>query len=250
MSGSALARAAFARERLAVLAALALLSIAGWIWLLMAPMPMPGPAGVRDWAYAAFTLVMWFVMMVAMMAPSVTPVVLLFARVANRAASGGRARTSAFVGGYFAAWLLFSVLATALQIACIDAGLIDAMGIAVHQWLAAALLAAAAAYQLTPAKGACLNHCRSPVQFLTQEYRPGAHGAWVMGVRHGLYCLGCCWVLMLLLFVFGVMDLRAVIGLSVLVLLEKLAPFGNTTRWATAAVLLIVAGYVLLEPVI
>ena len=250
MSGSTLAWQGIARERAAVLASLGLLSMAGWIWLVAAPMPMPGPAGVRDQAYAAFTLLMWFVMMVAMMAPSVTPVVLLFARVANRAPSGGMARTSVFVSGYFVAWLLFSVLATALQIACIEAGLIDTMGVVVHRWLAAALLVVAAVYQLTPAKGACLTHCRSPVQFLAQEYRPGPYGAWVMGVRHGLYCLGCCWVLMLLLFVFGVMDLRAVIGLSVLVLLEKLVPFGNVMRWFTAALLLAIAGYLLLRAVV
>jgi len=188
---------------------------------------------------------------VAMMTPSVAPTVLLFDRVSRR--GGGHApwrRTAVFVAGYFGAWAGFSVLVSVLQMGLIGLGVIDTMGAATARWAACALLAFAAAYQLLPAKRACLEHCRSPAEFIARHFRSGWSGAWRMGLEHGALCLGCCWVLMLLLFVGGVMNLAWVAGLTAVVLLEKLAPFGERLRPALAALLLVAAVAVLVLPVL
>ena len=142
------------------------------------------------------------------------------------------ARTAPFVAGYLLVWGAFSVAATALQVELIAAGWIDEMGVSARPWLTAALLAGVGTYQWLPAKRACLDHCRSPVQFLVEAYRPGASGALVMGVRHGLYCLGCCWALMLLLFVGGVMNLLWVALIAAVVFVEKLLARGEWLRRA------------------
>ena len=158
---------------------------------------------------------------------------LLFDRVARRAAPGAAlVRTAPFVAGYLLVWGAFSVAATALQVELIAAGWIDEMGVSARPWLTAALLAGVGTYQWLPAKRACLDHCRSPVQFLVEAYRPGASGALVMGVRHGLYCLGCCWALMLLLFVGGVMNLLWVALIAAVVFVEKLLARGEWLRRA------------------
>lgn len=231
----------FGPDRVIVVFALALLAALGWSYLFVAPMPMPQGAGVTTIDYAVLTAVMWLLMMIAMMAPAVLPVVMLFHTVARRAAGSPVARTLNFVTGYFTAWAAFSVLATMLQIALILAGPVNTMGATTHPLWTAAVMAAAGTYQLLPAKSACLDHCRSPIGFLTRHYRPGLAGAWRMGLFHGAYCVGCCWVLMLLLFVGGVMNLVWVVGLTVLVALEKLVPFGRQVSRIAAVVLLISA---------
>ena len=208
------------------LAGLGLLMGFAWWSLVAWPMPMPDERGVATASYAALTTVMWLVMMIAMMAPSVTPVVLLHARV-SRQTGAPVARTAAFVGGYFTAWLTFSILVSLLQILLISQNWIDTMGVARSAAMNAVLLVAAGVYQWLPIKTACLVHCRSPVEFLTRHYRPGLFGAWSMGAGHGLYCVGCCWVLMILLFVGGVMNLAWVAGISALILLEKVGPRGE-----------------------
>ncbi|MGD9598703.1 MAG: DUF2182 domain-containing protein [Steroidobacteraceae bacterium] len=213
------------RPTVATLAALAILVALAWLYLAASPMPMPATAGgLYSGRYAALTFAMWFVMMVGMMTPSVAPTTLLFARV-NRhgdpAAAAGR--TACFVAGYLAVWLAFSVLATGLQIAWIATGWIDAMGISTRPIGTALLLAAVGLYQWLPAKRACLAHCQSPAQFIAHAHRPRLRGAFVMGAHHGLYCLGCCWALMLLLFVGGVMNLAWVAAIAAIVIVEKLA---------------------------
>jgi len=236
------------RDRLTALIALAGLTLLAWAYLKWSPMPMPGTSGgLRTAHYLTVTFLMWFVMMVGMMVPSVTPTMLLFDRVARRGVAGATlARTAPFLGGYLLVWCAFSVVATALQVELIAAGWIDEMGISARPWLTAALLAGVGTYQWLPAKRACLDHCRSPVQFLVEAYRPGASGALLMGVRHGLYCLGCCWTLMLLLFVGGVMNLAWVALLALVVFAEKLAPPAwRLSRWLAAAMAL-GAGYVLI----
>jgi predicted metal-binding membrane protein len=166
---------------------------------------------------------MWAVMMVGMMVPSVAPTVLLYQRTQRHwRPKGALAYTGVFVGGYLAAWTGFSVIATGLQIRLIQAGWIDDMGVASNRRVAALLLLALAIYQWAPAKRACLDHCRSPAEFLTAHHRPGLGGAFRMGVHHGLYCIGCCWAVMLLLFVGGVMNLLWVAAIAALVLAEKL----------------------------
>ncbi len=192
---------------------------------------------------------MWWVMMIAMMTPGAAPLVLIYGRVLRQQAAQGKAGVPSLflAAGYLAVWLVFSLAAALLQNALQPAGFISSMMLwSRSAWLSAALLFAAGAYQLSPLKRACLVHCRAPVQFLTHHWRPGAGGAFMMGVRHGAYCVGCCWMLMALLFVGGVMNLVWIAALTLIVLIEKLTPhgkaFGNFTGalligWAIATLL-------------
>lgn len=232
-----------ARDRAVLVGALAGLAVLSWAYLWFVPMPMPGPGGaVGGGSYATLTFLMWSVMMLGMMLPSVAPTVLLFARVNRRdAAREAGGRTATFVLGYLLVWLAFSAAATALQIGLLRAGWIDAMGVLTARHLTAALLAGIGLYQWLPLKATCLEHCQSPVQFLVAAYRPGRRGALWMGARHGLYCLGCCWALMLLLFAGGVMNLLWVAALAALVFLEKLAGAGRSWRLASGAAALVAA---------
>jgi predicted metal-binding membrane protein len=176
-----------------------------------------------------FMLVMWSVMMVAMMLPSATPMILLFERVGRRREAEGRPRTSVavFVAGYIVAWLGFSAVATFANWGLHQAGLLTTMMGRTTPMVAGFVLIAAGVFQWTPLKEACLTHCRSPLAFLTMHWREGAGGALRMGLHHGLYCVGCCWLLMALLFVLGVMNLAWIAALTVVVLLEKLSPGGE-----------------------
>jgi predicted metal-binding membrane protein len=232
-----------------MLIALAALTALAWAYLRWSPMPMPGTSGgLRTAHYLVVTFLMWLVMMAGMMTPSVAPTVLLFDRVTRRGSPGSPLkRTAPFVAGYLLVWAAFSVAATALQVELIAAGWIDAMGVAARPWFTAALLTAVGVYQWVPAKRACLDHCRSPVQFLVEAYRPGAAGALIMGVRHGLYCLGCCWTLMLLLFVGGVMNLLWVAVIAAVVFVEKLLARGEWLRRAIGIVALAAALVVLVR---
>lgn len=184
-------------------------------------MPMSTSWGV---ASTAAVLVMWAIMMAAMMLPSALPMLLQFVDLSRRNGEGARGR--AFVGAYLLVWLVFSMAATALQWGLQAAGWTDPMAASRSAWLTAALLLLAGVYQFSPLKQACLARCRTPIGFLLGEWRPGTHGALVMGLRHGLFCLGCCWALMTLLFVGGVMNLIWVAALAIVVALEKLLPHG------------------------
>ncbi len=232
-----------------LLAALAALTVLAWAYLRWSPMPMPASSGgLRTTHYLIVTFLMWFVMMVGMMTPSVAPTVLLFHRVARRGAPDtALTRTGPFVAGYLLVWAVFSVAATFLQIELIGAGWIDAMGVAARPWVTSALLAGVGIYQWLPAKRACLDQCRSPVQFLVEAYRPGTVGALVMGVQHGLYCLGCCWALMLLLFVGGVMNLLWVAAITAVVFVEKLLSRGEWLRRAIGVAALAAAAVPLIR---
>ncbi|HSV47196.1 MAG TPA: DUF2182 domain-containing protein [Ramlibacter sp.] len=214
-------------------AALLALSFAGWlalVWLVLdmghplAQLTMPAAAG---WSAANVLAVwtMWSVMMAAMMLPAALPVLLLFAHLGQR--RGESARTRAFTGAYLLVWFAFSVAATAAQWALQAMDWVDPMIVNTSAPLTAALLAIAGAYQFTPLKRVCLSHCRTPLGFLLGEWRAGTAGAFVMGLRHGLFCLGCCWALMALLFVGGVMNLAWIAALSIAVAIEKLAPQGQ-----------------------
>jgi predicted metal-binding membrane protein len=194
-------------------------------------------------------VLMWWVMMVAMMTPSAAPLVLLYTRVARHRAPGDQPAGAAIApaaflaAGYLLVWLVFSIAAAAAQEILQPAGLISGMML----WsktavLSATALAAAGLYQLSPLKQACLTQCRAPAQFLVRCWRPGRSGALLLGMRHGAYCVGCCWLLMALLFVGGVMNLVWIAALAVFVLVEKLAPGGAAIgRWS-GAVLLVWAG--------
>lgn len=194
------------------------------------PMDMGIGTGSAPWTpgYALLMLLMWVVMMAAMMLPGAAPMLLLFAAITARR-GGEQQRTlasGAFALGYVVVWAVFSLAAVALQFALEGAALLSPMMQTTHAALAGATLIAAGIYQWTPLKRACLRHCRSPLDFMLTHWREGTHGAFVMGLRHGVYCVGCCWALMLVLFVVGVMNLAWIAGLAMFVLVEKLAPAG------------------------
>jgi predicted metal-binding membrane protein len=179
--------------------------------------------------YAGVIFTMWWMMMAAMMLPSAAPILLLFARINRKEKSAGRPfiATGVFAAGYLVAWGVFSALATGLQWTLERLGLLSPMMMTTSYWLGGSILLAAGIWQLTPIKGICLRHCRSPVGFLVQSWRPGRTGAFRMGLEHGAFCLGCCWFLMGLLFFGGIMNLFWIIGLAAFVLLEKTVPMGS-----------------------
>lgn len=184
---------------------------------------------------------MWAVMMAAMMLPSALPMTLAFVELSTR--TGERARSRSFVVAYLLVWCAFSVAATALQWLLQAVGWLDPMIVSTSALLTAALLAIAGVYQFSPLKGLCLAHCRTPMGFLLGEWRPGVRGAFTMGLRHGLFCLGCCWALMALLFVGGAMNVAWIAALSIAVAIEKLLPHGEQLAMLLGLVL-IAAGVV------
>ncbi|RWL19508.1 MAG: DUF2182 domain-containing protein [Mesorhizobium sp.] len=209
----------------------------------MSGMDMPGmdmsamamAAEPRAWGPAIWALMiaMWWVMMVAMMSPSAAPTILLYARVHRHALAQGQiqdklAPTGVFMAGYLLVWLGFAVVATALHWLLEREAFVSAtMMSSQSRWLSGIVLIAAGLYQLSPLKNACLSHCRAPTAFLARHWRPHAVGALRLGALHGAFCVGCCWMLMGLLFVGGIMNLVWVAGLAILVLAEKLFPAGQ-----------------------
>jgi predicted metal-binding membrane protein len=227
---------ALRQDRLIVLAALTGLAFLGWLYLwhdarsmhcLMMGMKLATPQG-PSWGGSdlAVLFLMWAIMMVAMMVPSVAPMVLTFAAVNRKRREQERpfVPTSVFLLGYLAVWTAFSALATGAQWVLHSTTLLSASMVLTSPLAGSLCLAAAGLFQLTSLKRACLVHCRNPLAFLMTEWREGVEGAWLMGLRHGAYCLGCCWLLMALLFVAGVMNLAWVAVLSAFVLLEKILP--------------------------
>lgn len=238
---------ALRRDRLIAALAIFVIVALAWLYIIhlaremsameaMADMPgmdmaMPG-AGAWDGARFGLTFIMWSVMMMAMMLPSAAAVILLYARVARSAGEQGRvfAPTSWFTSGYLAAWAGFSLAATIAQYALAEAALMTPSAALAAPWAGAALLMAAGLYQWTPLKDACLSRCRAPLAFVQAHggFKPGAAASVRLGLLHGFYCIGCCWLLMALLFVGGVMNLLWIAALAGLVLAEKLLPGG---RW-------------------
>jgi predicted metal-binding membrane protein len=211
------------RSRAVTMAGLAVLVLLAWAYLLLgaATPAMPGMAAKPGFAATA---IMWWVMMFAMMIPSAAPTILLYAQV-HRHSDGLETSppTAAFLAGYLVCWLAFSVIAAGLQSSLLSSATMDVVG----RDAAGALFIASGLYQLSPLKDACLSRCRSPAEFLSRHYRPGASGAFRLGLLHGTYCVGCCWLLMALLFAGGVMNLIWVAGLTLLVAAEKLLPGGQ-----------------------
>jgi predicted metal-binding membrane protein len=264
------------RDRIVTLGALAVLGLLAWLYVLngaglgmsawqmttlslfphreagaaMAAMPgmdmsamtmSGGPWGYRAWG---LMILMWWIMMIAMMTPSAAPTILLYARVHRHEAARGQIReklapTGAFAGGYLLSWLAFSLVAAVSHWGLERAGALSAMMMGSQsRWLSGAVLIAAGLYQLSPLKHACITHCRAPASFLTHHWRPGASGAVRLGVLHGAYCIGCCWMLMALLFVGGVMNLIWIAALAVLVLIEKALPAGDWVGRAAGVALI------------
>jgi predicted metal-binding membrane protein len=247
------------RDRVATLAALAVLTVLAWGWTLagsgtgmnvaaMTTFQFPPPAFMsmpQQWssAYALVMLVMWWVMMIAMMTPSAAPVILLYAHSWRHQQKMGRLAegtppVASFVAGYLLAWLLFSIAATGLQFALEQAGLVHSMLMwSTNKTLTGALLVIAGTYQFLPVKQACLVQCRSPAAVIAGYFRPGAAGALQMGLRHGVACVGCCWALMALLFAGGIMNIVWIAGLTAVVIAEKMLPGGRQFSMVLGALL-------------
>lgn len=237
MIGGSLLHGALRRDRLLVISCLLFVVVLSWTYLLtgagmtqeMGDMLMPMSTGPWTFGHAVLVLVMWAVMMAAMMLPSAAPMILLYATIAQRRGERGERATASgiFAVGYIAVWAAFSLAAAALQFGLEKAAVLSPMMQTTSIALAGSVLIAAGLYQWTPFKHACLRHCRSPLDFIMTHWLPGAGGAFRMGLRHGAVCVGCCWVLMLLLFIGGVMNLAWIAGIALFVLVEKLSPAGH-----------------------
>jgi predicted metal-binding membrane protein len=270
MSGSVL-EAVLRRDRAIIIAALSLLTILAWadlIWLAndmaMGGMDMTGfrmiPAGQslmmpanEPWKPIEFgyVFVMWVVMMIGMMTPSVAPMILIYARVGRQAVINGKPFAAAtwFASGYVLAWIAFSFAATTAQWAIERATLLTPMMASANNILGGVVLIVAGLYQWTPLKEACLANCQSPITFILGHggFRGDPFGALTLGLRHGIYCIGCCWALMALLFVGGVMNLFWIAALAILVLLEKVLPAGRLVAHFAGIIFMAAGAWLLIQ---
>jgi predicted metal-binding membrane protein len=245
---------ALRRDRRVVAVSLAVVVGLAWFYLWREAASMNHTGGMRmavmptmDAGTLAVVFVMWVVMMVGMMLPSAAPTVLLYGAMARKNSERGAALPAVcvFASGYLLVWVGFSIAATLLQTYLEHAALLTPMMASASKRLSGLLLVAAGIYQLTPLKEICLNTCRNPVQFFVTHWRPGTGGALRMGMGHGAYCVGCCWMLMLLLFAAGVMNLAWVALIAAFVFVEKLLPAARlTSRFAGTA--LILTGFLVL----
>jgi predicted metal-binding membrane protein len=246
-AGSTLLESALRSER-TVAAALITVALLAWLWIAAMARDMYGPmTGASAWmmtlhwdaAHLLLLWAMWAVMMIAMMLPTASPLVLLYGAAARRSApQAASQQTYALAAGYVFAWTGFSLAATILQRVLTSFLLISPMMEAASARVSAVLLLIAGVYQWTPLKHACLRTCQSPLGFLMARWRGGTSGAFRMGLDHGIYCVGCCWALMLLLFAGGVMNLAVIVGLMVWVGVEKLAPYGRFAAQVTGALMI------------
>jgi len=227
------------RDRLLI--GLVLAALTGLSWMQMcraggpsaASAPLPPCCGSRFGI--AFT--MWVVMMAGMMIPSVAPMVLTHAAIARRRAAQGAPFVSSafFLAGYLLAWTAFSAVAAFTQGLLFRAAVLDGRSLSVGPWAGAAVLLAAAIFQLSPAKCACLSRCRSPMGYFLTHWREGNAGALRMGLGHGLSCVGCCWLLMAVLFAVGIMNLLWGAALTAFVVAEKVLPWRRAVVWSGGA---------------
>jgi len=228
---------ALGSDRASLVILLILLPVVCWSWIIVMARDMYGPmTGASVWMmtlqwdarHVLLLWAMWAVMMAGMMLPSAAPMLLMYGVAARRQGLGAAAahQIYALAAGYVAVWALFSVAATAAQRILSALLIVSPMMTLTSHPIGAALLLVAGVYQLTPLKRICLQKCQSPFSFLMHHWRAGVAGAFGMGIDHGAYCLGCCWALMLLLFVGGVMNLAVIAALTAFVAFEKIGPFG------------------------
>ena len=259
------------RDRAIVAAALVILTALTWayVWRLAADMDMGDmdmsgfriiPAGmglmmpaIAPWNTVefAFVFAMWAVMMIGMMTPSATPMILIYARVGRQAARQGTplAASAYFAAGYLLSWIGFALVATSAQWALERAALLTPMMAGASDMFSGAVLVAAGFYQWTPLKDACLRQCQAPWLFIQRHggFRSDASGALALGARHGAYCIGCCWALMALLFVGGVMNVLWIAAIAILVLAEKVIPAGRVISRIAGAGLFAGGAWVLVQ---
>jgi predicted metal-binding membrane protein len=233
------------RARTSFIVFFLVIMLACWSWIVIMARDMYGPmTGASAWMmtpvwdapHLLLLWAMWAVMMTAMMLPSAAPMILL---------TGGAGHSWLVALGYVAVWALFSLGATALQWALGRSSILNPMMEVASHEAGAILLAIAGIYQLTPLKQACLTTCQSPMALLMRRWRSGPWGAFRMGAEHGLYCVGCCWALMLLLFAGGVMNLAVIVALTLFVAFEKLVPLGGWGARASGSLLFVVAAWML-----
>jgi predicted metal-binding membrane protein len=237
------------RDRSTVLAGLVTVIVLAWVYLLagagveMEPMDTGGGQMMMmapEWnlRYAALIFVMWAIMMMAMMLPSAAPTILLTSALARQQTDRRMTPVWLFSLGYIAVWIAFSLIATTVQWGLDRAGLLSDQMASTSTTLAGAALIAAGVYQWTPLKQSCLRHCRAPLEFVLRYWRR-PFGPLQSGVRHGIYCLGCCWVLMGLLFIGGLMNVLWIAAIALLVLIEKTSPWGNRASWLIGVILVV-----------
>ncbi len=242
------------RDAVLILISIALITALAWLYLIhldrqmassmaenqmMAAMGMPME---QPWTVAdlLFTFAMWAVMMLGMMGPSAAPMILLFASAQSRSGKRNAAVAAGVFGlGYAFVWTAFSAGAALAQWGLHQAALLSPAMAVLSPRIGGAVLIAAGLYQMTPWKSACLTHCRSPLSFLMEHWQEGRWGAFGIGAHHGAYCLGCCWALMIVLFVVGVMNLVWVAALAAFVLLEKAGPYGTAVARVAGAALIV-----------
>jgi len=270
MTSTTATEALLRRDRLIVGVSLIVICVLSWLYLFAGAGTGMNPAAMSTWqfpppahsasavaiwdpSYWIVMALMWWIMMIAMMVPSAAPTIFLYSRVYRHAWQKGQidsaaVPTAAFLGGYLLAWLAFSVVATSFQWLLEQLGLLHAMMMwSTNSVLSGCFLIAAGVYQLSPLKNACLKQCRSPAEFISRRWRESRSGAARMGLEHGLYCVGCCWLLMALLFTGGIMNLVWIAGLAIFVLIEKLAPIGNSFGRALGLLMIAAGGYLLLN---
>ncbi len=253
MGSAVTLQAVLRRDRLLVAGALVAIAALAWGYTVFRAADMGGEDAAMDGMSMAMPLLeswgagdflsnfaMWTVMMAAMMVPSAAPMVLMYASMNRKRLEDGRplAPTGIFVLGYLVVWSVFALLATTGQWGLHAATLISPRLTLTSSILGGSLLLAAGIYQWTPLKYTCLTQCRTPLGFIMGHWRDGTAGAFTMGLRHGLFCLGCCWVLMGLLFVAGVMNLLWVAAIAAFILVEKVAPAGRWVSRASGVVLI------------
>lgn len=247
------------RDFFAIAASLGGVTVLAWIYLVKMAGDMSAPGSfcmaamsVQHWsaAYFGMMFLMWAVMMVGMMVPSAAPMILIYAAVARKAHRQGTpiAPAGAFMSGYIFMWTVFSFFVTLAQWQLDRLALLSPMMVATSPRLGAGLLIAAGIYQWLPVKSNCLKHCRSPFHFISSHWRPGNFGAFLMGLSHGVFCIGCCWILMLLLFVGGVMNILWIAGIALFVLLEKVLPLGDGGGRLTGLLAVIIGFNIFFKP--
>jgi len=248
------------RDQAIVLACLAIITVLAWIYLVgmasdmaemadmvgmpdmenMAGMALVTPFAAWGLADVVAAALMWIVMMAGMMLPTAAPTMALYVRAERSRGAAALVNSAAFVSGYLIVWTGFSFVAVGTQWLLLRLGLFAPEMMVTSGLIGGALFVAAGLYEFSPLKYRCLALCQSPLGFIMGHWRPGLAGALRLGLAHGTYCLGCCWVLMLLLFAVGVMNLLWVAALAALVLLQKVVPGERRVAQATGALMILV----------
>ncbi len=244
------------KDKKIIISGLFIVAGMGWLYMFymawamenmhLVDMWMPPRGGARPWTSWDFFMLfaMWLIMMVAMMTPTAAPMVMMFSTVNKNKKAKQQSYTSTFIflAGYLVAWAIFSLVISAIQWPLHEHGLLNPMMNSRSYLMSGGILILAGFYQWTPMKNICLKHCRTPIGFLMTAWRNGTWGAFKMGLHHGLFCVGCCWALMAILFSVGVMNMLWVILITLLVLIEKILPFSPLMMRVLTGLILIFWG--------